>query len=630
MRPVDYAPLATNGVTEHANDRPWECVGPGLCMRGAVPQEEEEPNLAFVGNGRGRYRQEMQYKFVGEGKGEFDMVPQSCGTPLHGRLPMVCYCAALGLLGALLGLGLWPLLSHSPGPGDLSLSRVVVPGPSYDCEAKGQDWETTWSFSQKAWCCKEKQLACPSSLKRQAAFGCQAASAHERDSWSTEQQDWCCAHKRVGCPSPAETTPMHFDCQKDEDKLWVAWPMKKKVWCCINNHKGCPTQSPGARHTTQPRFDCNAGFSNWKIGWSAEKKAFCCSRSNRGCPSAGESSPCDQDCSYNGKSGSCRQRILFVSSLRFAGQNGACDSARSAVISVCPGCEACSVNASGCMQPIPEGPSGPATTAAPQPFDCLAGFASWEEAWTDEKKAWCCKHANRGCATDLHKSSSTSEPYECLAGLANWEADWSPKKQKWCCEHRSRGCAPSTTTAPSVTTTTVRFDCLAGWAAWEKLWDDDKKSWCCRHVHRGCAAPSTTSGPSTSSRPYDCSAGLSRTSLWAEDKRRWCCEHEKKGCKDAKDQERAAEQTTVQTTTSSTPEHYDCSAGFATWHRGWSERKKAWCCHREQRGCPTAVASSLPFDCLAGFDHWEAGWSEGKKRWCCRNRGRGCPSRSHT
>jgi len=35
---------------------------------------------------------------------------------------------------------------------------------------------------------------------------------------------------------------------------------------------------------------------------------------------------------------------------------------------------------------------------------------------------------------------------------------------------------------------------------------------------------------------------------------------------------------------------YDCDEHFATWQKDWSVDKKAWCCVRAQRGCPTPPA----------------------------------------
>jgi len=41
--------------------------------------------------------------------------------------------------------------------------------------------------------------------------------------------------------------------------------------------------------------------------------------------------------------------------------------------------------------------------AAPEPqhsdpYDCEAGFSNWQMGWSDSKKAWCCEHAQLGCA----------------------------------------------------------------------------------------------------------------------------------------------------------------------------------------------------------------------------------------
>eukprot|EP00435_Cladocopium_sp_Y103_P062890 s27_g24.t1 len=89
--------------------------------------------------------------------------------------------------------------------------------------------------------------------------------------------------------------------------------------------------------------------------------------------------------------------------------------------------------------------------------------------------------------------------------------------------------------------------------------------------------------------------------------------------------------------------HFNCDVGFSNWYRGWSPRKKEWCCANEDRGCPgtwhghghahwhmEAHAASMGkatgriYDCNAGFSNWLHGWSESKQAWCCEKEHRGC------
>ena len=45
-----------------------------------------------------------------------------------------------------------------------------------------------------------------------------------------------------------------------------------------------------------------------------------------------------------------------------------------------------------------------------------AGFANWQDGWSVDKKAYCCKTESKGCP------GSTPPPYDCNAGFEHWEA----------------------------------------------------------------------------------------------------------------------------------------------------------------------------------------------------------------
>jgi len=50
----------------------------------------------------------------------------------------------------------------------------------------------------------------------------------------------------------------------------------------------------------------------------------------------------------------------------------------------------------------------PAPTAS-LPFDCGAGFSNWVAGWSAPKKAWCCQHGGKGCATVPPTGAPTSD-----------------------------------------------------------------------------------------------------------------------------------------------------------------------------------------------------------------------------
>merc|ERR1712129_28106 len=132
----------------------------------------------------------------------------------------------------------------------------------------------------------------------------------------------------------------------------------------------------------------------------------------------------------------------------------------------------------------------PGATVRPD-YDCLAGYARWEDNWSEAKQNWCCKHHKRGCpkqkATTNH---GTSQGHDCHKGLSNWEEEWSSEKKGWCCQHEEIHCPGRELLLPEVRPlydgVPFNYDCLAGVANWENLWSDSKKDWCCKHKRKGC------------------------------------------------------------------------------------------------------------------------------------------------
>merc|ERR1712003_401863 len=110
------------------------------------------------------------------------------------------------------------------------------------------------------------------------------------------------------------------------------------------------------------------------------------------------------------------------------------------------------------------------------PFDCNVALDNAERAWSQEKKAWCCKNEKKACL------------FDCDAGWPNWYKGWSDEKKSWCClsSMGARGCTTSTTqTTTTTTTTTLNAQCTT---------KSPKKpeAWCVRRCnnskkcHRSC------------------------------------------------------------------------------------------------------------------------------------------------
>lgn len=76
-------------------------------------------------------------------------------------------------------------------------------------------------------------------------------------------------------------------------------------------------------------------------------------------------------------------------------------------------------------------------------------------------------------------------------------------------------------------------------------------------------------------------------------------------------------------------EPFDCNVGVNNWKRGWSGKKKEYCCDHHQIGCQGHYAEELePFDCTESVTSWRTAWSGAMKRWCCKHHEVGCEETS--
>merc|ERR1712045_543176 len=90
--------------------------------------------MSYVGCGQGQYIQETTYKYVGCG-GDFDAV-----RPRRDFTCLITTCCLLSLL-LLLPLLLW-----------------LFSSTEIDCTTNAMTWETSWSLSQKQYCCPRRGL----------------------------------------------------------------------------------------------------------------------------------------------------------------------------------------------------------------------------------------------------------------------------------------------------------------------------------------------------------------------------------------------------------------------------------------------------------------------------------------
>merc|ERR1719193_147508 len=149
--------------------------------------------------------------------------------------------------------------------------------------------------------------------------------------------------------------------------------------------------------------------------------------------------------------------------------------------------------------------------------------------------------------------------------------------------------------------------------------------------------------PLLAGRSYDCGADLADIQQgWSVNKRIFCCRHERVGCEDFKGaaedkatssteapRDAPASPTPAPSTTAvptqavpRPPPVFTCGGSDAEIAASWTETRKAFCCLREQRGCPHTKTFSL-LDCK---ECDAAKWSLARRRWCCAHSGLACPS----
>jgi len=300
-------------------------------------------------------------------------------------------------------------------------------------------------------------------------FDCLSDHHNAESGWSDKQSDWCCQHRGRGCSgSSMAMAPAAYDCLAGLDTWRSSWTDKKREWCCKHRKKGCS-------------FDCLAGLHKWRTGWSDEKQSWCCRTSGHGCIASDRGRENRQD--DGGKDQEQRHQ-------QQRHNNGGNDQDSVA--------------------------SGHTTIS--EPYDCNAGYGSWQSGWSGGKKRWCCEKYDRGCP-----GVTTRPHFDCLAGFKRWADGWSEAKQKWCCTHYRRGCGAAGNTTQQATTShgpSQGHDCHKGLSNWQDEWTPEKKDWCCQHEEIHCQGPR-----------FDCLAGISNWEKgWSDPKKEWCCKHKSKGC----------------------------------------------------------------------------------------------------
>ncbi|CAE7437607.1 unnamed protein product [Symbiodinium sp. KB8] len=397
-----------------------------------------------------------------------------------------------------------------------------------------------------------------------------------------------------------------IDCDTGFYNYQVLWDADKRAICCDLYGRACGGSATVVHHPhfvyhgpPAQHYNCRSGYSNWLFGWSQHKKAWCCSHESRGCPGTWHGS-------YH----------LHMHVGHHVGH------------------------------------------AVGHIYDCDAGFSNWMQGWSDSKKDWCCSHEQKGCVK-----------YHCTG---DDDASWTDDKSDWCCAHFQKGC-PQTTLSPMKCETPCTLkgetDTCKNRIHWTR--DHvfgDKENKCslayskvqvecdvcrsCSIQEAGCEVHI-----GSGSLPFDCNAAINNFfRAWSPEKKHWCCTKQGKGCEGHRPPSVDAGygmvwkhvQVNGYWTWVAVHGHgqshaslpYDCNAGRANWHTGWSGGKKAWCCLHQHVGCDGGAQTvhvvhhvyhggahyshGAAFDCHAGFSRWHTAWSPAKKDWCCRHVGNSC------
>mmetsp|Transcript_15075 Transcript_15075/g.40651 ORF Transcript_15075/g.40651 Transcript_15075/m.40651 type:complete len:286 (-) Transcript_15075:54-911(-) len=233
--PAYPASLSRNGSPSEACVAFGNCAG---CTRPGGPDFLEGSSLdgsaiAFVGGGQGAYVQEVTYKFVGAGAGEFEIDPPS-GRIIAQRAVfwLVLVGGVLVLFGILclcFGSVVRPSASVVRPPVSTTTTRSPIKQRDdaatttrssmlqrYDCQVGFETWEQSWSPDKKQWCCELIGLGClqdvvqaslPTIPLKRYPFDCSLDFENWTTVWSTAKQDWCCKHRGRACDQPRPPVP---------------------------------------------------------------------------------------------------------------------------------------------------------------------------------------------------------------------------------------------------------------------------------------------------------------------------------------------------------------------------------------------------------------------------------------
>mmetsp|Transcript_47632 Transcript_47632/g.101907 ORF Transcript_47632/g.101907 Transcript_47632/m.101907 type:complete len:664 (+) Transcript_47632:59-2050(+) len=271
-------------------------------------------------------------------------------------------------------------------------------------------------------------------MKEAGAVGEASApgAAAKAAAWTPEQRLWCCLHKGVGCtPTPLPKAAKDVKDEEDgKEKETTSASSGTSMTTILTTTRPAPAQvakgcdtichylgksatcKQRVQFAMQNRFlgTPNPCMSAHSVVQSQCKVCSVCSAAAVGCalpawstapkpPSAlpaakvpaGAPDGCSVPCHLHGVTATCRRRVQFLSSHRFATVKDSCRKSLLTVMLECPNCKRCDMEMTGCVDVAPN------TTKV---FDCITELHQLE-TWSEAKRAWCCRNEGRACKTAL-------------------------------------------------------------------------------------------------------------------------------------------------------------------------------------------------------------------------------------
>jgi len=551
-----------------------------------------------------------------------------------------------------------------------------IPSHPYDCLLGFENWEEEWSFGQKIWCCEKQGRGCPTKPAPWAPLQASAPTLPP-----------------TAAPTTAAPTPPvePYICEDGLSMADVAWSPDKKNWCCTNKKLGCPTVGcdvpcvfDGLSHTCGERvrwsalntFVAQENSCALAMDLVLQQCGHCrtCTIEEAGCKPATTLPPLIPPATTQTPAPTTQTPAPTT-------QVTTTQAARTTIRYALPSAERAAERARE------EGPTTTvaATTAKAESFDCDYALAEWETVWSDNKKEWCCREKDVGCPEEKKEQTEAGDD-EDVSGSGTSSDDTGAGKdaaeETQADDHgevSGSGASSDDSGAEEESAEETQEESLEGGTAPEgrdesqenspseaAASDDDDKGEPApesaakearqdegtsgaeaqeeEHLAGAAADEDQEEGEQNHEASLDGGEQASSASAASEEQASSASaaseEHASKVVVHEEDQAQKAVsqgEEEVAEDSAAKDEDEDDEVDCDTSMEEWSERKAAWCCQHESKGCPvreedgsskTENSAREPYHCTgekAGSVHE---WSDVQTRWCCTFYTVGCESES--